>query len=329
MSDHKVTSLEELSDLCTPWCIHVVGTLRIADHIAAGIDDIADLAKAAGCDYFALRVVLSHLVNKRVFDEIQPGRIALNEVSQGLLDPTRRPDLHGIGGRMAYAWGTLPTFVQTGQSGYADMFGLPFWEDLEAHPEIAESFDALMGPAGHGTPDPNFPVTGGWENVKTVVDVVGGTGAMLAEILRNRPEIRGTLVDLPKTVARSNEIFQKAGVANRVTVSGQNFFDPLPAGADLYLLKKVLNNWSDREKVLILRRCAEAAHPASRIVILGGISPDETPHELAIDLVMLGGRVSPLSEFRQLALEANLEISAAEMQASGGYVVECKPIQSG
>src|SRR5262249_26556102 len=148
-------------------------------------------------------------------------------------------DLEGIGGRMAYAWGSLLAAVRTGGPAYHTIFGRPFWEDLDAHPDIAASFDALMGPAGHGTPDPQVLVAGGWEAVRTVVDVGGGTGSLLAEILRARPAVRGTLVDLPRTVARSRNIFQAAGVADRVTAVGQSFFDPLPAGCDLYLLKNV------------------------------------------------------------------------------------------
>ena len=95
---------------------------------------------------------------------------------------------------MASAWGSLLTAVRTGAPAYHEIFGLPFWEDLDAHPDIAASFDALMGPPGHGTPDPEVLITGGWESVLTVVDVGGGTGALLAEILRARPEIHGTLV---------------------------------------------------------------------------------------------------------------------------------------
>src|SRR5205807_9479108 len=135
--------------------------------------------------------------------------------------------------------GSLRRAVRTGAPAYHTLFGRPFWEDLEAHPEIAASFDALMGPAGHGVPDPEVLVTGGWESVRTVVDVGGGTGALLAAILRARPMVRGTLVDLPRTVARAGEVFRAAGVAERVTVSAQSFFDPLPPGADLYLLKSV------------------------------------------------------------------------------------------
>ena len=182
-----------------------MATLRIADHLAAGTTDITTLAQEAGCDPDSLQRVLRHLVSKGVFQEPAPGRFALNEAALELLDPSQQLglDLAGIGGRMAYAWGSLLSAVRTGTSAYHEFFGLPFWEDLEAHPDIAASFDALMGPPGHGTPDPEVLVTGGWEEVKTVVDVGGGTGALLAEILRARPAIHGTLVDLPRTVARA------------------------------------------------------------------------------------------------------------------------------
>jgi SAM-dependent methyltransferase len=327
MPDQHGADLGALSDLCTPWCVHVAATLRIADHIAAGRDRIGDLAAAAGCDPYALHRVLTHLVGKGVFEEPTPGRFALNQAAQGLLDPSLRIglDLGGIGGRMAHAWGTLLTYVRTGAPAYHEVFGRPFWEDLDAHPDVAASFDALIGLVGHGTPDPEFQITGGWGSVRSVVDVGGGTGAMLAEILRRRPEVRGTLVDLPRTVARAAETFRAAGVADRVTAVGQSFFDRLPAGADLYLLRGVLNDWPDREATAILRRCAEAARPAGRVVVLKGVGPDDAPRGLMIEMVLVGGKHRTVTEFRELARAAGLEVVAAGRQPSGYFVVECRP----
>jgi SAM-dependent methyltransferase len=186
-----------------------------------------------------------------------------------------------------------------------------------------------MGPAGHGNPSPEVLVTGGWESVRSVVDVGGGTGALLAEVLRTRPTVRGTLVDLPQTVARSGETFRAAGVAERVTTVGQSFFDPLPAGADLYLLKSVLSDWPDPEATAVLRRCAEAARPAGgRVVVLSGVSPDEGngPPPALLMMVLVGGKERSLAEFRELARAAELEVQAAERQPSGRFVVECRPI---
>ncbi len=314
-------------DLATPWCLRVAATLHIPEHIAAGHTDIGDLATQAGCDQDALRAVLGHLVSQGVFTEETPGRFSCNRAATQLAESSRFVDLNGIGGRMAHTWGTLLDYVRTGEPAYHQVFGLPFWEDLAAHPRIAADFDALMGPAGHGLPDFDVELSGGWEPVRTVVDVGGGTGAMLASLLRRHPRVKGILVDLPGTVARAAEIMDQVDVASRVTIGGQSFFDPLPVGADLYVLKKVLNDWPDEPTVAILRRCAEAAYPHGRIVVLGGVSPDDTLPSLAIDMLVAGGKTSTLTQFTELAGRAGLEIVVAGPQASGQYVVECLPRQ--
>ena len=319
--------LEKMLDLATPWCLRVAATLRIPEHIAAGHTDIGALATAAGCDRDALHAVLGHLVSLGVFAEDSPGRFSCNQAAEGLAEAHRFIDLDGIGGRMAHTWGTLLDYVRTGQPAYAKVFGRPFWEDLAAHPRIAADFDALMGPAGHGVPDYDIELSGGWDRVRTVVDVGGGTGTMLASLLRRHPRARGILVDLPGTVARAAETMKEAGVASRVTAEGQSFFDPLPAGADLYLLKSILNDWPDEPTVAILRRCAEAARPDGRIAVLGGVAADDTPRSLGIDMLVAGGKTSTLTQFTEFAQRAGLEILAAGPQPSGRYVVECRPLE--
>ena len=319
-----MVDLEQMLDLATPWCLRVAATLRIPEHIAAGHTGIADLAAAAGCEPDALHAVLGHLVSRGVFTEASPGRFACNQAAEQLASVPFL-DLAGIGGRMAHTWGTLLDYVRTGQPAYQQVFDRPFWEDLAAHPLIGAEFDALMGPAGHGVPDYDIELSDGWAAVRTVVDVGGGTGAMLASLLRRHPRARGILVDLPGTVARAGEFIESCGVAGRVTVEGQSFFDPLPAGADVYLLRKVLNDWPDEETTAILRRCSEAAHPNGRVVILGGVSPDDAPRRLTIEMVLLGARTNTVAEFRDLARRADLEVVAAGQQPSGYFAVECRP----
>jgi hypothetical protein len=190
--------LWELADLCTPWCLHVAATLRIAGHLAAGAADIGELAAAAGADPESLGRVLTHLAGRGVFEEPQPGHFRLNDAARPLLDESvlLGLDLDGFGGRMAPAWGTLLAAVRSGKPAYHQVFGREFWEDLDSHPEIAQKFDALMGP-GHGLPDPQVLIDpAGWDPVRTVVDVGGGTGTLLAEVLRAHPRVNGILVDL-------------------------------------------------------------------------------------------------------------------------------------
>src|SRR3982751_720929 len=116
--------LWELSDLSTPWCIHVVSTLGIAGHLAAGIPGIGALGAVAGADAASLQRVLRHLISKGLFEEPAPGQFALNDAARPLLEDGVRLglDLDGIGGRMAYAWGTLLSAVRTGRPAYNEVF---------------------------------------------------------------------------------------------------------------------------------------------------------------------------------------------------------------
>jgi len=315
-----------LTDLCTPWCIHVVATLRIAHHLSAGPTAIDPLAAAAHADPAALCRVLRHLVSKGIFEEPSPGQFAANDAAREMAASGAGFDLEGIGGRMAHAWGTLLSAVRTGRPAYHEYFGRPFWEDLDAHPDVAASFDALMGPAGHGTPDPEILLDPSeWPSIRTVVDVGGGTGSLLAEVLRSRPHVHGTLVDLPRTIARSRETFEAAGVGDRVTLSAQSFFDPLPAGKDVYTLKNVLGDWPDAEAKALLQRCAEASRPGGRIVLLGGVSPEQTASPELLMLVLVGGKNRTVAEFRTLAAAAGLQVHAIGRQPSGRFVVDCRP----
>ncbi len=106
---------------------------------------------------------------------------------------------------------------------------------------------------------------------------------------------------------------------------GQSFFDALPAGADLYLLRKVLNDWPDEETVAILRRCSKAVPPGGRVVVIGGVTVESAPPRLETEMVLLGAKTNTLVEFRGLARRAGLEVSRAQSQESGRFVVECRP----
>jgi hypothetical protein len=131
---------------------------------------------------------------------------------------------------------------------------------------------------------------------------------------------------LPTTVARAAKTFEAAGLTNRVTNLGQSFFDALPAGADLYLLRGILNDWPDPEAIAILSRCAEAARPTGRVVVLKSVGPDSEPKRLTIEMVLLGGKHRSIAEFCELARHGSLEVVAAGRQPSGYFVVECRPI---
>jgi 2,7-dihydroxy-5-methyl-1-naphthoate 7-O-methyltransferase len=302
----------------------VAASLHLAAEIAAGTDEIGALAGSTGCGRDALWALLGHLVGRGVFVEPEPGRFALNDTARQLLDPSAQfLELDGIGGRMARIWETLPFYVRSGRSGYAELFGRPFWDDLAANPQLGASFHALMGPEGHPASRTEVEITNGWGGVGHIVDVGGGTGSLLKALLLALPETRGTLVELPQTAARAAESFRRAGLDDRVTVCAQSFFEPLPPDGDVYLLWKVLNDWPGAETEAILRRCAEAAGPLGTVVINGGVAGDHEPRRLTVDMVIAGGSTTGITPFRELALRSGRVVVAAAPQAAG-FIVECR-----
>ena len=309
--------------------MHVVVTLGVPEQLSSGPKDIKELAVACGAHAESLARVMRHLIVKGLFEEPSPGRFGLNEEARELLSPGAKVgmNLEGFGGRMAYAWGSLLAAVRTGEPAYHTIFGKPYWEDLAANPKIADEFDELMGP-GHDGLDPDILVSG-WQGVRRIADVGGGTGLLLAAVLRAHPDVDGLLIDLPSVVAKSAAVFQSAGVAGRATTVGQSFFDPLPPCMDVYMMKSVRADWPDREAGAILKRCADAARPSGgRVVLLSGVSPDEdgpAPPELLM-MVLVGGKGRTLSEFGELARAAGLEVSATGRNRSGRFIVECRVI---
>lgn len=148
-----------------------------------------------------------------------------------------------------------------------------------------------------------------WSRFVTVVDVGGGQGILLAAILAAHPGLRGHLVDLPPTAAAARDTFSAHGVADRVDVTAGSFFDPLPAGADAYLLVDILHDWDDEQADRILARCVEAARPTSRILVIEPVGGQHGSTEM--DLIMLalyGGRERTLTEFRTLAAAHDLAL---------------------
>jgi 2,7-dihydroxy-5-methyl-1-naphthoate 7-O-methyltransferase len=329
-----ISDLDALTDLTTPWCIRVAVTLRIPELIEAGLVTAGALAAETGTNEEALSRLLRQLARKGVLLQPQPGTFTLGATGRELLDESAKLmlDLNGIGDRYARVWAGLLESVRTGASVYHKIFGLPFWQDLEKHPAVAESYDRVNGPLGHPVSTMDFDISGGWDSVETVVHLGGDIGGVLAELLLLHPHLHGILVDFPRVVAGAPEVFAAAGVADRATTAGQSFFSPLPAGADLYLIKGTMRVWSDPVAIRLLKRCAEALGPRSRLVLIDDVLPDdlgEAPpdgYEQLLTL-MVGGkdaRKRSLSEFRELAGTAGLAVAAASPQPRWPFVVECR-----
>lgn len=322
--------LAPITDLVTPMAVRVAATLRLADLIADGAEHVGELAERTAADPDALGRLLHHLTCHGVFTEPTPGRFTINETADLLRSdhPSGMRmsfDLDGFGGRMDLAFTELMHTVRTGQPAWESAFGAPFWDYLAARPAMAASFDTTMAGSSRTAAATAYD----WSGVRHVVDVGGGTGALLAEVLRANSSVRATLVDLPGTVARGRRFLAERGLDGRCEFAGQSFFDPLPTGGDVYLLSAVLHDWGDEPATAILRRCAEAASETGRVVIVEshGTAGDDPSMFAEMDLRMMvlsGGRERSIEDYRSLATAAGLATAGVRTTPSGLVVIDCR-----
>jgi hypothetical protein len=327
-------TLAPLMDLMTPMALRVAATLRLADFMPDdGTGEAAtlpDLAKRTGANPDALARMLRHLVQHGVFTEPRPGQFAADQTAALLR--TGQPaaewlNLDGFGGQMDLAFTGLLHTVRTGRPAWEQVFGQPFWAYLDANPAISASFDAVMAVDGGNSA---LAEGYGWSAVRHVADIGGGTGTLIAEVLRRNPHLRGTLADLPETAARAREYLAGLGLDARCEVVGQSFFDPLPVGADVYLLSRVIHDWDDAAASAILRRCAEAAGSAGRVLVIESAAAGGDPASFAEMnlrmLVLAGGRERTVDDYAALAASAGLKVTAIHHTTERHIVIECVPV---
>jgi hypothetical protein len=164
-----------------------------------------------------------------------------------------------------------------------------------------------------------------WGSLTHLIDVGGGDGSMLIAVLRAHGGLRGTVTDLPGPVRRAEKAIAAAGLDQRAVAEVGSFFDPLPAGADGYLLSSILHNWDDAAAVRILRRCVDAAAETGRVLVVDYF--DDQAVQTEGDLRMLcyfGGRQHTLEQLGALAASAGLRVTSVT-PAGRLSIVELRP----
>jgi SAM-dependent methyltransferase len=306
--------LTELADYIVPFALRVAADLGVADVLADGALSTVDIAGRVGAHPSALRRVLRALASRGVFTEVAPDVFGLTPLAQPLRSA------HPLSLRTAYpllaaevrAWAAIHHTVRTGAPAFDDVHGMPYWDYYAAHRDEGTRVDALQAAATAihlRTLAPAYH----WAGLSTVVDVGGGNGTFLAGLLAKFPHLRGTVVDTPSVVAAAPAVLEAAGVADRATVVGADFFDTVPAGADAYVLKTVLPGWSDERAGALLRVVHAAMTPRSRLVALEAVPPPGDEFDVAKlfdvqTLVMAGGGHRTRDELTGLFAAADLRL---------------------
>ncbi len=297
-----------------PRALHVAAELGVADALGDEPKSVERIAVETGAHPQALERLLRLLVKHQVFDEDERGRIRLNAVSQLLrcdAPGSMRDFLRFDNEVMWTAYGGLLHTVKTGEPGFDRVHEKNFFDYLMSDMEGAKRVDAAQ--RSLSVPEERLiPRAYDFSGVRSVCDLGGGRGGLLTEILLACPRVRGVLCDQPQVV-ENPERLREAGLLDRCEVVAGDFFASVPAGHDLYVLKRVIHDWDDEKSVRILSNVHRAMDAAARLLVIEGIiEPRDTQsltRECDINIMtFLRGRIRSQEEFASLFQQTGFEL---------------------
>ncbi len=294
--------------------IWVAAELGIADLLAEGPQSAEQLALRTQTRPDPLYRVLRALASVGVFCEDTQGRFLQTPLSELL-----RTDVPGsqrafgimIGAEFHQAWGKLLHSVRTGEPGFEKRFGVHCFQYLVGHPDRHSIYDTAMGAFGKGETGPVLDAYD-FARFRTVADVGGGSGLLLAAILERHASVRGILFDLPPVADRARQAFAGSSLADRYRIEGGDFLVSIPAGADAYVMQHIIHDWEDSDAIAILENCRKAMGPQAKVLLIEMVIPkgNDPCFGKWLDLMMLlvRGRERTEEQYGRLFAAAGLEL---------------------
>jgi hypothetical protein len=332
-SERAAEMLSLLNACLTTQALHVAARLGIADELSTGARTVADISAAVGAQPDALDRLMRMLASVGVLSVSEDRTFRLTALGETLrsdaANSVRDWALY-IGAAAPWAaWSHLYESVKTGTPGFMLAHGMPTYEFLESHPEIGAPFNRWMSKQ---SVQHNAAIVDAYDfgRFPVVADIGGGEGSTLAAVLERHPFLRGILFDKPSVVADTAPL-DATGARDRCAVLGGDMLESVPAGADLYIIKRVLMIWGDEDAVQVLKNCAARLSPTGKVLVvemvmppLGGPGPAAT-----FDILMLlankGGRVRTEAEFRELFAGAGLKLERSIPTRSPNVLLEGTP----
>ena len=312
--------------------VHAAAKLGIADHLADGPQDAGTLAGPTGTHAPALYRLMRTLASLGILIEDESHRFALTPLGEamktGAPGAARATILTVASEPWVNGFAKLPYSLETGKSGYEELFGMPIFDWLAQRPEEASLFSETMVGI-HGGEPPAVTAAYDFSGLGTIIDVGGATGDLLTTILQQYPDARGVLYDLPHVVRDAAPLIASRGLTERVRIESGSFFDAIPAGGDAYLMSHIIHDWSEEQCLTILGHCRQSMHAESRLLIIEMVLPaGNTPHPgKMLDMMMLvgpGGQERTEPEYAELLAKAGLKLIRVVPTTSPVSVVEAR-----
>lgn len=310
----------------------VAANLGIPDQLAQGPKTAEEVAKAIGADASAVYRLMRAVASVGVLSAEPEHRFALTPLGAALRSNVPGSMRSFLIAEMApghwLPWGNLEDAVRTGRPSAPKALGMDAWEYYKKNDDEGFHFAEAMSGLSHMAMQAVL-ASYSFVGARKVVDVGGSHGSFVAAVLQREKNARGVLFDRPEVVDRAGATLEAAGVNDRVDRVGGSFFESVPAGGDVYLLKSILHDWNDDECVKILRNVRQAMVPDGRVVVVEMLITDKGPPSPAplLDLnmlVMLTGKERTTEEFAALFAKAGLKLHSVTPTQSPVAVLEAR-----
>lgn len=306
----------------------------IADHLSEGPKTVAALADKTGLPAEGLQRLLRGLSAFGVFEEPSAGMFSQTELSafmrRGISPSVREMILVLNDDAVLNGWRRLPQELDSDAAAFAAANGQSFFQYIASNQERS----ALMGDFMTGIYGPEgakIAASVPFARFGSLLDVGGGQGHVLIDILQRSRGVRGALFDLPPTAEIARRFLTEKGFAHCEVLAG-DFFKEVPAGFDAYFIKSVLHDWNDDFSGRILSNCRKAMPEHGRVLVADILiepgKPVRHPHRM-IDLEMMvsfGGKERTVGEFEALLTRAGLKLErVTPVHDSFLTVIEASP----
>jgi hypothetical protein len=305
--------------LWVPQALHAAAALGVADAMGSGARGSDEIADAVGADRGGLYRLLRALTVIGVCEELEGRSFRLTPLGEclraGGSDTVRSWALLMGSPEIWGAWGSLADCVRTGDHAWK-LEGTDAFSYLQQNKKLGAIFNQAMLEVSSRTARAVVEAYD-FSQAGTIVDVGGGYGTVLAQILVRNPRAKGVVFDLAHCAEGASSLFREKGLADRARFQEGDFFDTVPGGADLYLLKSVIHDWDDEKSLRILANCRSAMGGSSVLLVIEPVVPDRLGGSrfdnilVASDLNMMvntGGRERAECEFRKLFDAAGLRL---------------------
>ncbi|HWP42465.1 MAG TPA: methyltransferase [Blastocatellia bacterium] len=310
--------------------LYVTAKLGIADLLAEKPQPVDRLAAATNTQELALYRVLRSLAGAGVFQEVEPKVFALTPNAEPLRSDVPNSFRSGViflGEEWHWrVWGNLLHSARTGGAAWIHVHGAEVFDYFAANHEESEIFNRAMTDMTTWAA-PFILEAYDFSGFKSLVDVAGGHGYLLAQVLKAHPHLEGILFDVPAVIEGAGAMLEKEGVADRVERVSGDFFASVPRGADAYMLKHIIHDWDDERSVKILSNINAAMPAHGKVLIFETVVPqgDEPHYSKLLDLEMLastGGLERTAEEYRELLARSDLRLSRIVATRSPFSIIE-------